>query len=284
MLHRPIDRPADPGETVGSVAVYAINLDRALERWRAFERNFSNLPWPLVRIAALDAAGAPEAILAVRHQKLVSPPTGLGWNPARFRMYSLAEEACFCSHLQALSAFLESGRAFGLILEDDALPQRDVVKDLSLIVGSGVDFDLVKLEGFRHRGSRLAGGEKRLGEISLVRSFEPSSGSAAYLVSRRGARKLIDNAGSLRIPYDDYLNSGVLSRCRVLQLSPWLVWQSEADSTLAPLRAPTRYVRRRDPWHYMLQAGRRGLLRLALWGAAVGRSPRKMFALTRAPW
>ena len=37
------------------------------------------------------------------------PPGGIGWNPYRYRMFALVEEACFASHLLAWRQFLDFG-------------------------------------------------------------------------------------------------------------------------------------------------------------------------------
>jgi len=267
-----------------ALRVYVINLDRAPERWAMIQDHYGALPYPVDRIAALDASADPGAVLAERGQTLVRPPAGLGWNPLRSRMFSLVEEACFSSHLRALRRFLADGAAHAVILEDDAVPRRDVASELEEIVASGVAFDVVKLEGIKRRGRRLAILERRLSSAALVRSFAPSPGSAAYLVTRAGARRLVDCAGATRVPFDDYLCNPGWHGCRVLDVSPWLVWQADVGSMMQDQRRSTRGVRQAKLRQQLLRSARRLRLRLALWRAAAFGFPGAPFPLVPARW
>ncbi len=267
-----------------SIGFYAVNLDRARYRWEAIERNFGDLPWPLERVRALDCEIDVEKILARRGQTLAYPPDGLGWNPLHTYMFSLVEEATFCSHLAALERFLESGQAYAVVVEDDAQPRREVAAELQSIINSDVAFDVVKLEGIRHRGARLAVEEVRLGEVALVRSLRPSSGAAGYLVTRHSAKKLLDNAGQRLVPYDDYLNNTALNRCSILHLSPYLIWQSGTDSTMHDARKRAKSIRRGDPYHRLTQALGRLRLRFLLWYDALLGPYQAPVRLKKAPW
>ena len=53
------------------LGIFAVNLDRSPDRWATIERHFGHLPWPLHRVAAVDASRDPEGVLAVRGQILV---------------------------------------------------------------------------------------------------------------------------------------------------------------------------------------------------------------------
>lgn len=273
-----------PQADADSLAIFAISLERAPERWRAIQQAFGDLPWPLVRVPALDAAKDGEAILARRGLGLDYPPQGLGWNPLRFRMFSLVEEAVFVSHLLALEAFLASGYEFGLILEDDAEPVRDVRADLQAVLDSDVSFEILKLEGLRKPGARLVIAEADLGAVALVRSPTPSSGAAAYLVTRDAAQVLLDNAGSELLRYDDYLSNPVFCGCRCLHMAPYPIRQSDAESTMDALRKPVRDIQRRGLRYRLLQNWRRVRLRSLLWWDALFGPYRASIRLRQAAW
>lgn len=260
--------PADPvASRIGepSLGLYAINLRRAPERWNAILDGFGELPWPLLRVQALDALTDVDCILSVRGLTLSHPPHGVGWNPLRFRMFSLVEEAVFASHLLALRRFLASEHRFGLILEDDAEPLRELDADLRVLVDGPTDFAIVKLEGLKRTGRHLAVRERSWDSGALVRSPTPSSGAAAYLVTRRAARRLIANAGRHLYRFDDYLSNPTLCGCEVHHLAPYPIRQSSAESTMHALRKPVRDIRRRGARYRLLQALRRVRLRLAPW-------------------
>ena len=72
--------------------------------------------------------------------------------------------------------------------------------------------------------------------------------------------------------------------CDIAHVSPWLVMQSGATSTMVPDRAPNRHVKLRDPVRYVAQALRRFGLRLSLWRAAAQGSPATLLSARSARW
>jgi glycosyl transferase family 25 len=275
------ERGADGRSPLG---IFVVNLDRSPERWRDIERYFGRLPWQLHRVAAVDAAKDPKAALAVRGQTLDMPPGGIGWNPYRYRLFALVEEACFASHVLAWKAFLESGHERGLIMEDDAVPYRGFEEALANLLAGGPVIDIVKLEGIFRPNGRLALPIRSLGPAELVRSLRPCSGAAAYVLTREAARRLIESAGNLRLPVDDFIWSRGLHGLDIAHVSPWLIMQSGAASTLAPERRPKRHVKLRDPVRVIMQATRRFGLRLSLWWNAVQGKPWTLLSARKARW
>lgn len=268
---------------MSELAFFAINLDRSPHRWAKIQQMFGAMPWPLERVTAVDARDA-DSVLAVRGQALTIPPNGIGWNPLRHRLFSLVEEACFASHVQALKAFLGSDHRLAVILEDDAVPLNGFEDVLRRLLASGIDFDVVKMEGNVQAGGRMALPVADLGTAGLVRSLRPSSGGAGYLVTRKAAAQLIDKAGKLSLPVDDFISNPGLHGCDVMHLSPWLIVQAGADTTMGDLRTPYRHVKRRDPFHFLQQGLARGTLRLKLWLAALRGQPLSLLKLRKASW
>jgi glycosyl transferase family 25 len=269
-------------DAADGLAFFAINLDRSKSRWSALSRRFDCMPWPLYRVPALDAAEDPDAVLSARGQTLALPPAGVGWNPLRNRLFSLVEEACFVSHLLALKTFLASPHSHGVIIEDDAVPMAGLAEALSRLLASGQRVEIVKLEGTTRRGRRPAVVVTDLGPARLVRSLRPSSGGAGYLVTRSAAAQLINRAGRLMAPVDDYISNPGLHGCGIMHLSPWLILQAKDGSTMRFQRKPHRHIKRRDPHNFIVQGYRRSLLRLELWRQALSGLP--LLRLRLALW
>jgi glycosyl transferase family 25 len=280
---------ADPADgrvagSDGSLGIFAINLDRSPDRWATIERHFGGLPWPLHRVAAVDARRDPEAALAVRGQAITIPPDGVGWNPYRYRIFGLIEEACLASHVLAWRQFLQSRHERALILEDDAEPFPGFEEALRALLCDGPPIDIVKLEGIFRAGGRLAVPIRPLGRTMLVRSIRPRSGAAAYVLTRPAAERLLSRIGRLCMPVDDFIWSRGLHGCDIAHVSPWLIMQSGAASTMVSARAPNRHVKLRDPVRTLAQAARRFGLRLSLWRNALQGSPAALFRMRSAPW
>lgn len=265
-------------------AVYIVNLDRSIDRWRNVTAALPDLAPGIQRVRALDAATDPVGVCAVRGLSVLRPGA-LGWNRLRGRAYTLVEEGCFASHIVTLRRFLASTFEFALVLEDDAVPLRPPREEIMTIIAAG-GFDVVKLEGLKRHGRRLGVFASQLGSASrLVRSLHPASGSAAYLVSRRGAELLLAGTGQLLVPYDDYLNNPGLHHCRLMHVSPWLFAQTEAGaSTIAARRTAIQGTPGPGRMAGTLANLRRARLRLALWLAVLAAYRPTSHPLKRAPW
>lgn len=159
------------------------------------------------------------------------------------RIYVRGEDAIFQSHLRALETFIASGKAFGVIFEDDAELAPDFPEAIGATLGHAADWDMICLEGFRPWGGRPAIRVAKAGTYTLVASLNPCAGSAAYLVTRRGAEQLVAHASEVIEPFDNYLNAHWRHGLRVLDLSPFPVRQGAFVS----LRQESRRARRRSP-------------------------------------
>lgn len=282
---QPISDPTVQGR-LAPLGIFAINLDRSPDRWATIQRHFGGLPWPLYRTPALDARNEPDAVLDQRGQTIVLPPDGVGWNPYRYRIFGLVEEACLVSHMLAWRQFLASGHDRGLILEDDAEPYGDFEGAVRALLSEGPAIDIVKLEGIPSlAGGRLAIPVRPLGTANmLVRSFRPRSGGAAYILTRPAAEHLLKAVGKLPMPVDDFLWTQGIHGLDVAHVSPWLVMQSGAPSNLMNARALNRHKKRRSPMHSLTQVARRSGLRLSLWWNASQGRPWTLLAARTARW
>lgn len=269
------------------LGIFAVNLDRSPDRWATIEKYFGDLPWPLYRTPALDARRDPDAVLAERGQTIVLPPDGVGWNPYRYRIFGLIEEACLVGHMRAWRQFLASGHQRGLIMEDDAEPYGDFEEAVRALLSEGPAIDIVKLEGTptARAASRLAIPIRPLGKKHmLVRSLRPRSGGAAYILTRPAAEHLLKKIDKLPMPVDDFLWSQGTHGLDIAHVSPWLIMQSGAVSTMVSGRAPNRHVKRRDPFHLFGQAAKRFGLRLSLWWNAMQGRPWTLLSARFARW
>ncbi|WP_062226928.1 glycosyltransferase family 25 protein [Aureimonas frigidaquae] len=260
-------RPSVPAER--RLGVFAINLDRSPERWQALQQAFGPLPYRLQRIAALDARNAPEQVLAVRGLSITLPPAGIGYTHTRGREYLLVQEACFAGHMMALEAFLASDLDLALILEDDAEPCGPLAQVLAAMCRMDHPFPLVRLEGLRNHGRRLATLAGHAGPVALVRSLRPTAGSAAYVVDRAGARLLRENAGHRLVPFDEYFANPALTGCDIVYAAPFPVRQAEGDSIIGQSYRRAALRKQRGPGAYLRQAWVRAWLRAVLWARAL---------------
>ena len=275
---------AEEAATGRPLGIFAINLDRSPDRWAQIERHFGHLAWPLQRIAAVDARKDPSAVLSVRGLSLQFPPDGVAWNSHRNRIFMLTEEACLAGHVLTWQQFLKTDLAYALVLEDDAEPQAGFVETLSDLLQSGPGADIVKLEGVFRSGGRKAIPLRDVGKHRLIRSLRPASGSAAYLVTRRGAERLLASVDHICVPADDFLWNPAFHGCDVAHVSPWVIMQSGMASVIATDKAAKRSGVKAPFGRAALMPLRRGFERLKLLWAATDGRPWKLLNTMVAQW
>lgn len=157
-----------------------------------------NLAFATERLAfmagQLDALGLPwERVAAVTPETLDPPGDDPVWHRWE-RPLRPTEMAACASHMRAWRRIVELNHAC-LVLEDDALLDRGVPDLLARLASGRLDFDHVTLET-RGRKKLLSRGAPP--EPGLRRLYLDRTGAAAYVLSPRGAQKLLNRAARAR--------------------------------------------------------------------------------------
>ena len=114
------------------------------------------------------------------------------------------EIGCYLSHIKAWESFLNSNNKYALILEDDAVFIEDFKEKLkNLLIEIDFPFDIIYLNENceNHFGEKCLYGYQRSENL-----FSPGTvgyGLYGYLLSRRGATKLLNEALPIERPIDD---------------------------------------------------------------------------------
>ena len=191
------------------IPLYLVNLPRSsdrLEAFRAAAPDFTDIK--LVR--AVDGR-IPEDTREFVH--LIPPKIAEAQNQPPKKVIKPGVFGCFCSHYKVWHHFLQSGATHALVMEDDAK-----------IVGNEQDFSAAFAEAERqdldilmtNRKSRLwlsnmNPTQKTVSLDAAVRSYAPyetlpedpsSIGTDGYIISQKGARKLIQLTNQHRIRID----------------------------------------------------------------------------------
>ena len=139
------------------------------------------------------------------------------------RPLTSGEVACSLSHKRALEMFVESGEAWGLILEDDFQDRPWTMAglaDLLDMVRDRPGVDIVKLGGYEPLTARGRLIDRRPA-CALIETMTFGMCAHAYVVSRAGARKLARAITPILEPYDHFLRNDFRYDCRVFDTSPW---------------------------------------------------------------
>lgn len=246
------------------IDVLVINLDKRADRLAAVTRNLAALGLGFHRISAVNGRTASAADLACSHS---DGPIGALPDTTR---------ACTASHVKAWQQIVASGAAFTLVLEDDVALHPDIASLLTDDAWIPAGVDLIKLEKFAaDRPSKILAGRvlahtpSGLGVIR--RMYSRHTGSAAYILSRKGAEIALSRVGTFDVPVDHLLfNETVSSLCSLLApaiVVPPLVWQdiaTGAASDIAPLRKPAPSAHQAPRRGKRAQSLRRAKLDLSL--------------------
>jgi GR25 family glycosyltransferase involved in LPS biosynthesis len=222
-----------------ALPVFAINLDGEDNRWSALCANAESIGLDLRRVPAVDG------------RQIVSPdwerfdlPTARRQNG---RKILPTEYGCYQSHLQTLETFLADGSPYGLIIEDDVVFDETTIPRIEAIIAAAPDFDLIKLTNHRTKFF-ISAAKSSLGDEIGRTVFGPQGSTAAYLVTRDGARKLISQLAVMKLPWDAsverFWDSNLKvysSRQNVLTLAP--------SSAVSSIAGPSgSYREGRFPW------------------------------------
>ena len=213
--------------------------------------------------------------------------------PAR-RLISRAEAALTLSHRNVWRRFLASGAAHAAILEDDIHLGRGFKQTLELD-WTQWEFDAVKLETLFHVVWLERRG-RRAGERRLHRLGAEHLASAAYLISRAGARKMLAATRDLDEPLDHTLFGHRLigaGAFLALQLVPAIAVQDAVRQDVAKRSELASTLHEDDRKQLAAKAKRekpQGPARLRREAARLGEQLRRWIALAptmhrrRVPW
>lgn len=207
-----------------AINIFAINLDRSVERWDRLSQHAFDLGLDIIRVPGVDG-------------KEVAENDRVGLDELQFRRCNgrivlAGEYGCYQSHLRALQKFLESGASHAIVVEDDIVLVPNLPERTLAAFETRPDMDVLRLfnhrtVGFRQKAVSYFG--DRIG-----RALHGPQGSAAcYAVSRSGAEKLLDRLSIMQFPWDVALERGWATGLEIYSFAKDPVWAIEGDTTIA---------------------------------------------------
>lgn len=137
------------------------------------------------------------------------------------------EIAIFNSHIQIIKTIVDQSIPHALILEDDCFFPKDFEPVLNKIIKINYEWDVIRFIGSK-KFSKYTG--RKVLKISnnyfLERLPKLPGGAHAYLVSLRGAKKILSQSKTFYAPYDIFLGYTWLKNMNVLYLKPGLAYQN----------------------------------------------------------
>jgi glycosyl transferase family 25 len=124
-----------------------------------------------------------------------------------------------------MKAFLETGDAHALILEDDLHPKPGFETVLSSLLNLTSQWDMVRLAGLK-LGNPACIAELSSG-YSLTIPLHRFKGTGAYLLNRKAAKTLVQGLLPMWLPYDHALDREWTHGFRVASVAPFPISQTE---------------------------------------------------------
>jgi glycosyl transferase family 25 len=209
------------------IEAFVLHMPGSASRRTQVERIIAACPVACRPLEAVDGRAMSEEDRALVYQRQVHTPR----YPFALRP---GEIGCFLSHRRAWQSIIDLGLCGGLILEDDVELERPGF-DRALEVSADAirSSDLVRLR-LMHRTPRLW---RARGECRVERPAVTPLGTQAQLVSRAGARRLLDATARFDRPIDVFLQMHWIPGIMTCEVAPSHVVDRTADlggSTIQP--------------------------------------------------
>jgi glycosyl transferase family 25 len=173
---------------------FVINLDRAPDRLERLGGRLRAQGVAFERLPAVDARLLGDADIE-RHVD------GIGY----WGRLTRGEVACFLSHRACWQRIVDRGLPHGVVLEDDVVPGEDVGALFSNVDWVPPDADLVKLETNRKPVWLARGHVAQAARHVITRLYSSHDCTAAYVVTRHAAQRLLQETLRFRDEVDELL-------------------------------------------------------------------------------
>lgn len=205
-MNQPVDANLNPWE---KCAVFVINLDRSPERLAVIHQSLAAADIPYQRIPGFDASR--EDLSQCRIDLKAFKKTHGRAKPRK------GEIGVYQSHLKALKSFVQSGKEFGVILEDDASPEHSFVNSIIQLIKWKAAWDIVSLFHFHGGGPVVL---RQTTDNKLTIHLAHISSAAAYVINRNAATRLLSHMEIQRACVDHALFEKWTHGLRLRGISP----------------------------------------------------------------
>jgi glycosyl transferase family 25 len=193
------------------IKTYAINLDKNIKKFDELNKRFNKLGIYPERFKAIYAKELDKDYI----DKITHPYTQYTIQCGRNIDSDIANEGaigCYLSHIKLWKKLLDSDQDYFLILEDDACPvyEENIINDINIYLNTVIDadknWDIIYLgynKNFINKDIKING-------IYSIKSIIFTT--HAYIISKKGALKLLKNALPIIHQIDSYMSFMYMNR------------------------------------------------------------------------
>lgn len=215
--------------------VYVVNIDRAAARMAALRAVAETHGVVLERVAGVDGT-----LLAKADRVDVDEDQFYTWNG---RPMLPGEYGCYRSHLLAFERLVASGEPAAIVVEDDIAFDGGFLRRARALLDALPSADVIKLVNHRASGFRPFA-QSRFGDRVGRCLWGPQGSAACYLITRKGAEKLLPTLKVIALPFDVALERGWASDAEIFTAEKNILpFGDMREATVIATRADYRSVK-----------------------------------------
>lgn len=201
--------------------IYVINLQGSDQRLLRAAQQLAGQSLPFTRIDAVNG----KALDASTKRALIDRHAN---RHHFYRPLSDGEIGCYLSHQKCWQALLDSNQDYALILEDDFRAVGCIKSAMAAATANMQQVDIVKMSNYQGRERPIKYRQQISKEHDLVIHNKPLSGCCAYVISRRGAKRMLSHSHKLYRPVDTDMQHSWQTTATVAAIQPYPVIQDNA--------------------------------------------------------
>lgn len=218
--------------------IVVISLERSQDRRKKVAEQLDKLalPWSFI-----DATDGSKILYPVKEYNPILAERLLGYRLTN------SEIGCFLSHREAWKKVLECNEAI-LVLEDDFIIGKSFM-DAFIFANSQKElWEVCRFQGLTDQPYKVVKSSE-IKEINLVKILKDPLGSAAYIASPVGAKKLLKHSEQIVAALDHYLENTIKHKVNLLAIYPYPITTTNEPSTITdrpdrkPIKGTKKFLR-----------------------------------------
>ena len=197
-------------DTTGNIPTWLINLPRATKRGASMRTQLERIGLPYKYFPGVD--GQAEKMRLLANTDVAAFERNMG------RKILMGGLGCYHSHLAVWEEFLALNAPIALVLEDDVIFHDDFLEAIRHALNTHQHWDFLKLNCIRAKIPICQG---MVGRYQLNAYLGPATGTGAYLVNRKTAKKLLAGMRRVTRSTDHEINRFFVHDFRLRGLEPF---------------------------------------------------------------
>ena len=220
-------------------SIFVVNMARSAERREYIRRHLGELNLPYELFAATDC----ETMQPAEYESRLNANY---WRKLRGRAMPPPIIGCYLSHCRLWAKIADENIPRAIILEDDAALHPNFARIVADAIATDYLWDVISLRlKTPASAARILGDTLGGGNWQLIRPRRRCQMLVGYVITKRGAEKLLEYTQNIRAPIDWLYGEWWLNGLQFFAVRPGIVSQGGEESTIGN---PPRLSRTFSEW------------------------------------